>query len=219
MCCAFASGEIVTVTDRAGKWRLPQVGGTARSGAAAWPAIVEVDRSSAPITLAVAIPKGDRLDWMVQKVTELGLDRLVLVHAGRSTTRWDDDRAATQLDRLRRISVEACRQSRRVWGLEIDGPLPAADVLPDRRRRRAGRSAPRRPTTADRHRTGGRVVDDELRGAAIGCRSAPNILRVETAAVAATALPRDASATDGVLIAYRAVTSRSAVMADSGSAL
>ncbi len=73
------------------------------------------------------MPKGDRLDWLVQKVTELGVDRIVLLHAERSVVRWKPERAAAQLDRLQRIADEACRQSRRVWRVAIDEPVDAVD--------------------------------------------------------------------------------------------
>jgi 16S rRNA (uracil1498-N3)-methyltransferase len=123
-------GETVSVTDGAGRWALTTVRragprldlvGTGNHG--------EVARDG-QVTIAAAIPKGDRLDWMVQKVTELGVDRLVLLHADRSVVRWDADRAGRQLDRARRVSLEACRQSRRCWLLRIEGPVPSAG-LPD----------------------------------------------------------------------------------------
>ena len=68
-----------------------------------------------PFTLATAMPKGDRLDWLVQKTVELGVDRIVLLHTERSTVRWKAERAEKQLVRLRRIADESTRQSRRVW--------------------------------------------------------------------------------------------------------
>jgi 16S rRNA (uracil1498-N3)-methyltransferase len=82
-----------------------------------------------PVTIATAIPKGDRFDWLVQKVTELGVERLVLLHAERSVVRWKTDRVDRHLERAQRIADEALRQSRRVWRLHIDGPFTAVDVL------------------------------------------------------------------------------------------
>jgi 16S rRNA (uracil1498-N3)-methyltransferase len=66
---------------------------------------------------------------MVQKVTELGVDRLVLLHADHSVVRWKADRVERHLARLQRIADEALRQSRRVVRLTIDAPTPAVDVL------------------------------------------------------------------------------------------
>ena len=118
-------GEAVTVTDGAGRWRPCAPGRATRSRQPATSSTVAAPVS--PVTIAVALPKGDRLDWLVQKCTEIGVDRIVLVEAERSVVRWDAERAERQLDRLRRIAVEAALQSRRVWFPELDGPVPAAD--------------------------------------------------------------------------------------------
>ncbi len=182
-------GETVTVTDLAGRWRAATVSGTRDQLVLSAPGpVTVVDRSDPPLTLSVAIPKGDRLDWMVQKVTELGLDRLVLIHADRSATRWDAERAASQLHRLRRIAVEACRQSRRVWGVEIEGPVEAAKVLAGTViAEPGGRSV----VAGDDHiaigpEGGWSPNEAALAGERVSL--GPNILRVETAALAATAL-------------------------------
>ena len=123
-------GEAVSVTDGQGRWCLAMVmldGTTLRLDATS-PIVVEPARTTT-ITVAAAIPKGDRLDWMVQKVTELGVDRLALLHADHSAVRWKPDRIEQQLARLQRIADEALRQSRRVVRLVIDVPVVALDVL------------------------------------------------------------------------------------------
>jgi hypothetical protein len=109
-------GEAVSVTDGAGRWLLTRasIAGPVIRLEPTSKLVTEPARAR-PITIAVAMPKGDRLDWLVQKVTELGVDRIALLHAERSVVRWKPERTATQLERLRRISDEACRQSRRVW--------------------------------------------------------------------------------------------------------
>jgi 16S rRNA (uracil1498-N3)-methyltransferase len=55
------------------------------------------------LTLATAVPKGDRFDWLVEKATELGVARLVPLVTERSVVA---PRSA-KLDRLRRVIVEA----------------------------------------------------------------------------------------------------------------
>jgi 16S rRNA (uracil1498-N3)-methyltransferase len=84
-----------------------------------------------PRTIAVAIPKHDRPEWLVQKATELGIGRIVFLHAERSVVIWKADRAARHIDRLARVASEALMQSRQVWLPEIVGPVPAAEVLPE----------------------------------------------------------------------------------------
>ena len=57
--------------------------------------------------------KGDRPEWTVQKLTELGVDRIVPLRAARSVVRWDGERGAAAVERLRRVAREAAMQSRR----------------------------------------------------------------------------------------------------------
>ena len=59
-------GETVTVTDGRGAWRRAEVDGRTLR------AVGPVEREPEPrgCTIAAAIPKGDRLEWMVQKLTE-----------------------------------------------------------------------------------------------------------------------------------------------------
>jgi 16S rRNA (uracil1498-N3)-methyltransferase len=118
-------GAVVTATDGAGRWRECRW----VDGAVEPVGDVRTAAALSAVTVAVAPPKGDRLDWLVQKVTEVGVTRLVLLAAERSVVRWDVERGTRQLDRLRRIAAEAAMQSRRVWLPELCGPVPAAEVL------------------------------------------------------------------------------------------
>jgi len=123
-------GELVGVTDGRGRWCLAAVARDEHSlRLEATSEIVDEPATAPSITVAAAIPKGDRLEWMVQKVTELGVDRLVLLDAERSVVRWKPDRVDRHLERLQRIADEALRQSRRVVGLTIEPPTPAVEVL------------------------------------------------------------------------------------------
>lgn len=182
-------GERVSVTDGEGRW-CPTVLRISASTCALEPvaSVVVEPRRDRLVTLASAIPKGDRLDWMVQKLTELGADRIVLLHADRSTVRWQPDRVEAQLGRLRRISDEACRQSRRVWRVQIDPPIDASAALdrfalaePGGRRIGPG-------DVAVAVGPEGGWSPEELAAAAERVDLGPHILRTETAAVAACTL-------------------------------
>lgn len=182
-------GETVSVTDGQGGWRLSRVRvhGSTLLLEPTSELVVEAPRAT-PITIAVAMPKGDRLEWLVQKVTELGADRLLLLHAERSVVRWKGERVEQQRERLQRIADEACRQSRRVWRLGIDGPVEAASVLADFVvTEPGGRQLAETDTSLAVGPEGGwttNELDTALDTVSIG----PNILRTETAAVAVTAL-------------------------------
>jgi 16S rRNA (uracil1498-N3)-methyltransferase len=89
-----------------------------------------VPRRERPITIAFAVPKQDRPEWIVQKLTELGVDRIVVLEADRSVVRWSHDRADKHLTRLRRTSLEAIHQCRAVWLPVIEGPVDATSFLP-----------------------------------------------------------------------------------------
>jgi 16S rRNA (uracil1498-N3)-methyltransferase len=117
-------GEVVTVSDGVGAWRVTELAG----GALVPRGEVQRVEAPQPCTIAAAIPKGDRLEWMVQKLTEVGVTEIVLVHCARSVVRWDGDRAAKQLARLQRVAREAAVQSRRVWLPTLRGPVPFAEA-------------------------------------------------------------------------------------------
>lgn len=181
-------GETVGVTDGAGRWRLTRVRATSSVLTLESATDVVVEARPAPITIAVAMPKGDRLDWLVQKTTEIGVDRIQLLHAERSVVRWKPDRVTAQLARLERIAEEACRQSRRVWRVEILPPVDARAVLADFVVAEPGG---RRLGPGDRHVAVGPEggwAESELAVAAEMATLGANVLRTETAAVAVSAL-------------------------------
>ncbi len=77
-----------------------------------------------PLTLIVAACKGDRLDWLIEKCTELGAARFVLTDFERSVVRTGPQ----HVSRLLRTAIEACKQSRRAWlpRIEISADLQSA---------------------------------------------------------------------------------------------
>jgi 16S rRNA (uracil1498-N3)-methyltransferase len=182
-------GEAVSVTDGAGRWCLATVtlAGSALRLDVSSPIVLE-PMPTGSITIAAAIPKGDRLDWMVQKVTELGVDRLALLHADRSVVRWKPDRVEHQLVRLQRIADEALRQSRRVFRLRIDPPVVAADVLSGYVVAEPGGRVIGKGDTAVAVGPEGGWSGAELAAARDRIDLGPTVLRTETAAVAVSAL-------------------------------
>ncbi len=73
------------------------------------------------ITLLASIFKFDRLEWMLEKVTELGASRIVPLIAAR-TERELARAAVRRVERWRRIVFEAAQQSRRMAPPELDEP-------------------------------------------------------------------------------------------------
>ena len=153
-----------------------------------------------PLTLAVALPKGDRQKWMVEKLTELGTARLVPLE----TTRGVAEATASAQVRLERVVIEACKQCGRNTLMEIAAGRPLERLLAE---------VPAGACVVIAH-PGGRLLDaatmpptatamialvgpeggfthEELgtadRAGVIRISLGPRILRVETAAIALAA--------------------------------
>ncbi|MFN9718843.1 MAG: RsmE family RNA methyltransferase [Planctomycetota bacterium] len=77
------------------------------------------------LTLAVSPPKGDRLRWMVEKLTETGVERLQLMDCERTVSTPGE----TRVDKLRATTLAACKQCRRPVFLEIQPMMLFQDVI------------------------------------------------------------------------------------------
>jgi 16S rRNA (uracil1498-N3)-methyltransferase len=74
------------------------------------------------LTLAVAPPKGDRMSFLIEKLTELGVARILPLETERGRT-------GKNLERWRRIAIEACKQSGRSRAPAIESPRSVTSVL------------------------------------------------------------------------------------------
>jgi 16S rRNA (uracil1498-N3)-methyltransferase len=149
------------------------------------------------LSVGFALVKGEKPEWIVQKLTECGVDRILPFVAERSVVRWDEAKAARNAERLQRVAVEAAMQSRRVWLPEVAPVRPFAAVVAEGGAGVVLADAEGGPlsmsvdgpapvvlvgpeggwSTGEREAAGGRFV-----------RFGPTILRAETAAVAAGVL-------------------------------
>jgi 16S rRNA (uracil1498-N3)-methyltransferase len=157
-----------------------------------------VDREAhTPLTLAVALPKGDRARWLVEKGVELGVARIIPLVTQRSTS--GKEKGSEKLDRF---VVEASKQCGRNRLMKIASPVKFVDLV---------RDTPADVVRLLAHRTGGDsfAIDKPVSPvlAAVGpeggfsdaevqaalaagwhCVSlSPRILRIETAALAIAA--------------------------------
>ncbi len=66
------------------------------------------------ITLFQGLPKGDKLDFIVQKAVELGVHQVIPVQTSLSVSRWAKDKTSHKIQRLNRIALEAAKQAHRV---------------------------------------------------------------------------------------------------------
>jgi 16S rRNA (uracil1498-N3)-methyltransferase len=80
------------------------------------------------IVLVAAIYKFDRMEWAIEKCTELGVTRIVPVIARRTDAHLAAG-AGKRVERWRRIAHEAAQQSRRLGAPEIDEPVKLREAL------------------------------------------------------------------------------------------
>ena len=66
------------------------------------------------VTIAVGLSKGDKLDWIVQKATELGVSEIIPLSLTRNVVKWTGDKSAKKIERLQKIAEEASEQSHRL---------------------------------------------------------------------------------------------------------
>jgi 16S rRNA (uracil1498-N3)-methyltransferase len=78
------------------------------------------------VAVAAAVPKGTRADWMIEKLSELGVDRFIPLAAERSVVL---PKGATKLERWQRLAEESARQSGRSGVMRIDDLTDLSVVL------------------------------------------------------------------------------------------
>jgi len=162
-----------------------------------------VSRESAlQLTLAQGISRGERMDWILQKATELGGSRIVPLFTERSVVRLDAKQSERKLQHWRAIAIAACEQCGRNSVPEIAQPTglfkfvgngvqphvtrlllsPVSDVSIDE----VGVSAT--GVTVLIGPEGGLTENEQavaLRSGFTSVRMGPRVLRTETAAIAA----------------------------------
>jgi 16S rRNA (uracil1498-N3)-methyltransferase len=165
------------------------------------------------ITLALAIFKFDRMEWAIEKCTEIGVGRIIPVIARRSDAHLAGA-AVKRMERWRRIVHQAAEQSRRLAPPEIAGPVKLkglagvlsadaltrivlAESLAESEEARLGDILRSRPTeVALAVGPEGGWVDEEVawfrESGWIAASLGSTILRAETAAIVATALALEA---------------------------
>ena len=162
------------------------------------PAVVLPD-----ITLLLAIFKFDRMEWAIEKITELGVSRMVPLIAKRTDSHLASA-AAKRVELWRRIAREAAQQSRRMTPPEIAEPARLQDVLDVVAERCIVLSEGEEQVSLKRAITGfkgplalavgpeGGWTSEEERSFRergwIAASLGPTILRVETAAIAAASI-------------------------------
>lgn len=126
-----SEGDAVTLFNGDGKEYMGQVSGLQRQ-------VVQVrissirepgNESALKITLVQAISRGERMDYSLQKSTELGVARIQPITSSRVEVRLDHKRADKRLARWRAVVVSACEQSGRAVVPDVGAPMSLGEWL------------------------------------------------------------------------------------------
>ena len=189
-------GEVVVASDGQGRWRRCRFTGSTTGRArpttmlAPDGPVVTSARPRPEVTVAFVPVKGGRPEWVVQKLTESGVDRIVVLTSLRAVVRWEGERRTKALERLRRVAREAAAQSRRAWLPEVLGVADLDDLstrlapVPLALGQRGGRPPSLQAPAVAVGPEGGWDSSETASGLAL-VGLGPHVLRAETAAVAA----------------------------------
>lgn len=81
------------------------------------------------VTIACGLPKGDKLELITQKGTELGMYACIPFAAERSIVKWDEKKGRKNQERLQKIAQEAAEQSHRTQVPDIRMPISFKQLL------------------------------------------------------------------------------------------
>lgn len=87
------------------------------------------NESSLAVTLVQCVPRGEKMDFIVQKATELGVARVVPVISQRSVVRLDEQQAQSKQAHWHAVAVSACEQCGRARLPAIEQPVPLLSFL------------------------------------------------------------------------------------------
>ena len=157
-----------------------------------------------PLTLAQGVSRGERMDLVVQKATELGVVRLVPVLTERSIVRLDEEQSDRKSSHWRAIAISACEQCGRNRLPEVALPAPLREFLrqppEDSVRLLLSPSATQRIEDVPRPARGATVLigpegglsdaeqEDAVTAGFTAVNLGPRVLRTETAAIASLTL-------------------------------
>ncbi|MEH6639936.1 MAG: 16S rRNA (uracil(1498)-N(3))-methyltransferase [Porticoccaceae bacterium] len=164
---------------------------------------IEVNRESPlSIELGIGISRGERMDWVIQKSTELGVQKIIPLFTERTEVKLDGERLDKKCTHWRQIAISACEQSGRTRLPEIAEPIALADWLPEASPRfvldpEAGTQLVAKDVKSEAKPTGvvllvgpeGGLSESEVQQSVakgfVGITLGPRILRTETAPLAA----------------------------------
>jgi 16S rRNA (uracil1498-N3)-methyltransferase len=123
-------GERVLVSNGRGQWRRCVYRGE-RSGSRELcidSQIFVEQRKQPEVDIGFALLKGGRTEWAVQKLVEVGVDRIIPFTSNRSVAKGDGPDKGI-VSRLRRVAIQAAMQSRHAWLPIVEEVAPFPEVV------------------------------------------------------------------------------------------
>jgi 16S rRNA (uracil1498-N3)-methyltransferase len=91
--------------------------------------VVTLTRAGQPVAVGFSLAKGDRTEWAVAKLSELGVDTIVPLLCDRTVVHWEGEKAVRNAERLCRVAREASMQARRVFLPEVRHPMAVEEAV------------------------------------------------------------------------------------------
>lgn len=160
-------------------------------------------RTAPRLRLAQALLKGEKMDWVIQKATELGVSEIIPLQSRHTIVQLRPERLDAQLARWQRIALEAAQQSEQ-WHMPIiaqpqtlaacltNHPAPTLSLILTERRDGQSLHSIRLPENSNESvmmligPEGGWATEEVAQAEQAGCARitlGPHILRAETAAI------------------------------------
>lgn len=120
----LTEGDKIELTDGKGNFHVAQLTTDAKKGAFKILESKSIPKKKFSIHLAVAPTKNsDRAEWMVEKCTEIGIDKITFLLCDKS------ERKSINLERIQKVAISALKQSQQAWLPEVSGMVRFIDFI------------------------------------------------------------------------------------------
>lgn len=89
--------------------------------------ITRAPQTGPSLTIATAMPKGDRAQWLIEQCSQLNVTRILWLECDRNVVKFRED--GGKFSRLERYALEAAKQCGRNWLMQIDSPTTLEQIL------------------------------------------------------------------------------------------
>jgi 16S rRNA (uracil1498-N3)-methyltransferase len=123
-----ADRELILFNGLGGEY-LARIDSITKKNVCATPLEFNAENRQSPLQLelAIGISRGDRMEWVLQKATELGVTKITPLITERTEVKFNNDRAERKIDRWRQTIISACEQCQRNLLPELLEPIQVTD--------------------------------------------------------------------------------------------